>query len=142
MLKVKTLEDKIKSRIKKTRLSSKVQMFNFRGREGRGGPVPLPAPGSTLAKWSTRTVTQLLFQHDSELNMQMIITNIFFRKDDDQSIQYPGSTNLTSHASLTLLIQLRKREEVTSKIKKRVLQKILKASIKKKLGLWKHIFKI
>ena len=100
MLKVKMLEVKIKSRIKKTRLSSKVQMFNFRG----GGPVPLAAPGSTLAKWPTRTVTQLLFQHDSELNMQMIITNIFFRKDDDQSIQYPGSTNLTSHASLTLLI--------------------------------------
>ena len=46
MLKVKMLEVKIKSRIKKTRLSSKVQMFNFRG----GGPVPLAAPGSTLAK--------------------------------------------------------------------------------------------
>ena len=30
----------------------------------------------------------------------MISTNIFFRKDGDQSIQYSRSTNLTSHASL------------------------------------------
>ena len=29
----------------------------------------------------------------------MISTNIFFRKDGDQSIQYSGSTNLASHAS-------------------------------------------
>ena len=44
----------------------------------------------------------------------MITTNIFFRKDSDQSIQYSG-TNLTSHASLTLLIYLRNRKEVTDK---------------------------
>ena len=61
------------------------------------------------------------FQHDSKLNKTMklvtptISTNIFFRKDGDQSIQYPGSTNLTFHASLTLLLQLRNREEVTGK---------------------------
>ena len=48
--------------------------------------------------------TQLFFQHDSELNTPMITATIFFRKDDDQSIQYSGSTNLTSHGSLTLLI--------------------------------------
>ena len=40
----------------------------------------------------------------------MISTNIFFRKDGDQSIQYSGSSNLTSHAPLTLLLQLRNRE--------------------------------
>ena len=46
-------------------------------------------------------------QHDSKLNKTiklvtpMISTNIFFRKDGDQSIQYSGSTNLTSQASLT-----------------------------------------
>ena len=45
----------------------------------------------------------------------IISTNIFFRKDGDQSIQYSGSTNLTSHASLTLLLQLRNRKEVTGK---------------------------
>ena len=50
------------------------------------------------------------FQDDSKLNKimklvtPMISTNIFFEKDGDQSIQYSGSTNLTSHASLTLLI--------------------------------------
>ena len=61
------------------------------------------------------------FQHDSKSNKAMklvtpkISTNIFFRKDGDQSIQYSGSTILTSHASLTLLIQLCNREEVTGK---------------------------
>ena len=61
------------------------------------------------------------FQHDSKLNKSMklvtpmISTNIYFEKDGDQSIQYSGSTNLTSHASLTLLLQLRNREEVTGK---------------------------
>ena len=45
----------------------------------------------------------------------MISTSIFFRKDGDQSIQYSRSTNLTSHALLTLLLQLRYREEVTGK---------------------------
>ena len=51
------------------------------------------------------------FQHNSELNKTMkLVTpmisanNIFFRKDDDQSIQYSGSTNLTYYASLTTLI--------------------------------------
>ena len=51
------------------------------------------------------------FQHDSELNKTMkLITpmistnNIFFRKDDDQSIQYSGSTDLTYYAPLTPLI--------------------------------------
>ena len=45
------------------------------------------------------------FQHDSKLNKTMklvtpmISTNIFFRKDGAQSIQYSGSTNLASHAS-------------------------------------------
>ena len=44
------------------------------------------------------------FQQDSKLNKTMklvtptISTNIFFMKDGDQSIQYPGSTNLTFHA--------------------------------------------
>ena len=58
------------------------------------------------------------FQHDSKLNetmklvTPMISTSIFFRKDDDQSDQYLGSTNLTSHVSLTLSLQLRNREEV------------------------------
>ena len=58
------------------------------------------------------------FQHDSKLNetmklvTPMISTKIFFRKDDDQSEQYLGTTNLVSHASLTLLLQLRNREEV------------------------------
>ena len=45
----------------------------------------------------------------------MISTNIFSRKDGPQIIQYSGSTNLTSHASITLLLQLRNREEVTGK---------------------------
>ena len=45
----------------------------------------------------------------------MISTKIFFRKGGGQSIQYSGSTNLTFHASLTLLLQLRNREEVTGK---------------------------
>ena len=45
----------------------------------------------------------------------IISTNIFFRKDGDQSIQYSGSTNLTSHASLTLLLQLRNKKEVSGK---------------------------
>ena len=36
----------------------------------------------------------------------MISTNIFFRKDGDQNIQY-SSTNLTSHASLTVLLQMK-----------------------------------
>ena len=45
----------------------------------------------------------------------MISTNIFSRKDGHQIIQYSGSTNLTSHASITLLLQLRNREEVTGK---------------------------
>ena len=51
------------------------------------------------------------FQNYSELNKTMkLVTpmistnNIFFRKDDDQSIQYSGSTNLTYYASLTTLI--------------------------------------
>ena len=46
MLKVKMLEVKIKSRIKKTRLSSKVQMFNFRGGDQSRWPLldpPLPS---------------------------------------------------------------------------------------------------
>ena len=38
-----------------------------------------------------------------------------FRKYVDQSIQYSGSTSLTSHAPLTLLLQLHNREEVTGK---------------------------
>ena len=56
------------------------------------------------------TNTDNFFQHDSKLNKTMklvtpmISTNMFFRKHGDQSIQYSGSTNLTSHASLTLLI--------------------------------------
>ena len=45
----------------------------------------------------------------------IISTNIFFRKDGDQGIQYSGSTNLMSHASLTLLLQLRNRKEVAGK---------------------------
>ena len=50
------------------------------------------------------------FQDDSKLNKimklvtPMISTNIFFEKDGDQGIQYSRSNNLTSHASLTLLI--------------------------------------
>ena len=50
------------------------------------------------------------FQHDSKLNKTMKLvtpitsTNIYFEKDGDQSIQYSGRANLTSHASLTLLI--------------------------------------
>ena len=61
------------------------------------------------------------FWHDSKLNKTMklvpaiISTNIFFRKDGDQGIQYSGSTNLMSHASLTLLLQLRNRKEVAGK---------------------------
>ena len=60
-------------------------------------------------------------QHDSKLKKTMkfvtpmISTKILFRKGGGQSIQYSGSTNLTSHASLTLLLQLRNREEVTAK---------------------------
>ena len=46
----------------------------------------------------------------------MMSTNIFLRKESDQSIQYSGSANLTSHASLPLLLQLRNREEVAGKI--------------------------
>ena len=65
----------------------------------------------------------------------MISTNIFFSKDGDQSTQYSESTNLMSQTSLTLLIQLRNREEVTSKNLKRVLQPILKPNIKKKFDL-------
>ena len=45
----------------------------------------------------------------------MISTSISFRKYVDQSIQYSGSTSLTSHAPLTLLLQLHNREEVTGK---------------------------
>ena len=37
----------------------------------------------------------------------MISTNIFFRKDGDQNIQYSRSANLTSHASLTVLLQMK-----------------------------------
>ena len=51
------------------------------------------------------------FQNDSELNKTMKLVapmistnNIFFRKDDDQGIQYSGSTNLTYYLSLTPLI--------------------------------------
>ena len=50
------------------------------------------------------------FQHDSKfkktskLVTPIISTNIFFEKDGDQSIQYSGSTNLTSYASSTLLV--------------------------------------
>ena len=62
-----------------------------------------------------------IFQHDSKLNKTMkLVTpmnsaNIFFWKVGDRSIQYSGSTNLTSHLSLTLLLQLRNREEETGK---------------------------
>ena len=66
-----------------------------------------------------------------------ISTNIFFRKDDFQSIQYSGSTNLISQAPLTLLIQLRNREKVTGKNYKLVHQRIVKTNVKKKLSLWK-----
>ena len=41
--------------------------------------------------------------------------NIFFRKVGDRSIQYSGSTNLTSHVSSTLLLQLHNREEAAGK---------------------------
>ena len=57
---------------------------------------------------NTECYTTLFFQHDPKLNktmklvMPMVSTNVFFRKDGDQSIQYSESTNLTSHASFTL----------------------------------------
>ena len=62
--------------------------------------------------------------------------NSFFKKDDDQSIQYSGSTNFTSHASLTQLIFCLIEKKLLVKSKNMYFQRIVKTIIKKKLSLW------
>ena len=61
--------------------------------------------------------------------------NSFFRKDNDQSIQYSGSTNFKSHASLTQLFFCLIEKKLLVKSKSMYFQRIVKTNIKKKLGL-------
>ena len=55
------------------------------------------------------------FFQDHETCYSNDLNKYFLPERGDQSIQYSRSASLTSHPSLTLLLQLHNREEVTGK---------------------------
>ena len=93
-----------------------IPLLNLEGDSGSGVPGPRVLRSRVLGSWphfytmpEKLHVESYKYKYTSNLNetmklvTPMISINIFFRKDCDQSIQYSRSTNLTSHASWTLL---------------------------------------